>query len=316
MKAIAINSFGGPEVIRLMDLPQPEPADSEILIRVKAAGVNPVDWKIRAGLLEGRLPHQFPIILGWDAAGVVEAVGSEVRDYHEGDAVMTYARKPVIHGGTYAEYVVVPPNNVAMKPSHLPFEEAAVLPLAGLTAYQTLFDALHLAKDETILIQAGGGGVGGYAVQLAKGAGATVIATASADKVDYVKKLGADWVINYRQDNFMDAVRKRYPDGIDAVFDTVGGKVQQESLRVLRSGGRLASILAIDNVDQIKADGLIPHYVFVSPHGKQLATLGEMVGQGRLRIPLTKVLSLEEATKALALVEAGHMHGKIALTIG
>jgi len=315
LKTIAITEFGGREQLQFLELPTPKPEANEVLIRVTAAGINPVDWKIREGYLRDRLPYQFPIILGWDAAGVVERVGTAVHDFEVGDRVMTYARKPTVQWGTYAEYVSVPVGQVASVPRGLSLEEASVLPLAGLTAYQALFDAVKLHEGQTILIHAGGGGVGGYAVQLAKLAGATVITTASAGKHSFVKELGADWIIDYQKSDFVAAVRERYPDGIDAVFDTIGGKIQQRSTEVVSRGGHLVSILALEDKAKMESLGIEPHYVFVSPNAHQLMRLGELAGKEELLVPLVEVYPMEEIVKAHELIESGHMCGKIALQI-
>ncbi len=313
MKCIAIDSFGGRDKLQLKELPVPEIGPDEILIRVKAAGVNPVDWKIREGLLEGRLPHQFPIILGWDAAGVVKRIGKKVSRFKTGDAVMTYARKPVIQGGTYAEYVAVPENNAALKPQNLSLEKAAVLPLAGLTAYQALFDALQLKSGETILVHAGAGGVGSYAIQLAKNAGAIILTTARQNNHDYVKSLGADLAIDYTQQDFCETVRKEYPKGIDCVFDTIGGTTQEKSFGILKKGGRLVSILEISNQEKFETEGFRVSYVFVAPNAEQLEHLGKMAEKGSLKIFLAATYPLEEATRAHKQIETGHTRGKLAL---
>ena len=315
MKAIGINEFGGREQLQFLELPAPKPEANEILIRVTAAGINPVDWKIREGYLKERLPYKFPIILGWDAAGIVERVGSAVHDFEVGDAVMTFARKPIIQWGTYAEYIAVPVGQVAAAPSGLSLEEASVLPLAGLTAYQSLFDAIKLHEGQTILIHAGGGGVGGYAVQLAKLAGAAVITTASAGKHSFVKELGADWIIDYQKDDFVSAIRERYPEGIDAAFDTVGAEVQQRSAEVVKRGGQLVSILALDDTAKMESLGIEPHYVFVAPNAHQLMRLSELASREELLIPLVDAYPMEEVTTAHELIESGHMCGKIALQI-
>ena len=287
----------------------------DIIIRVKAAGVNPVDWKIREGLLQGRLPHEFPIIPGWDAAGIVEKVGEQVTRFKVNDPVMSYTRKEIIQGGTYAEYISVPINNVALKPEKLSFEEAAALPLAGLTAYQSIFDALELKSGETILIHAGAGGVGSYAIQLAKNAGAIVITTASPSNHDYVYSLGADTVIDYNQEDFAQVIQQKYPDGIDCVYDTMGETVQDKSISILKKGGRLCSILAIPKEDDYKKQGYDISYVFVAPQASQLETLGNLAQTGKLKIAIASQLPLEQAALAHEHIETGHTQGKIVLTI-
>ena len=301
MHAIAINQFGGRGELKWMELPVPVAGPGEVLIQIKAAGVNPVDWKIREGLLRFRLPHQFPIIPGWDAAGTI--VGT-------GEAVYAYCRKPIVKDGTYTEYVAVPRSNVAPKPKTLSFIEAASVPLAALTAYQSLFDAAGLKRGQTVLIHAAGGGVGGFAVQLAKLAGARVIATASKGKHDYVKSLGADEVIDHRAVDFRRVVRD-----VDVAFDTVGGETQQHSAEVVRRGGVLVSILALENAEAIRKRGVEPKYVFVRPNAAQLRRLTTWLEAGKLRTTIAKVFPLRDAAKAHALIERGHVTGKIVLEV-
>lgn len=315
MKAITINQFGDRDVLQLKDLPIPGVKEGDILIRIKAAGVNPVDWKIRKGLLKGRLPHEFPIILGWDAAGIVEKIGSKVTRFKEGDEVMTYARKPIIQGGTYAEFVSVPEENVAKKPKNLSFEEASVIPLSALTAYQSLFDALKLERGETILIHAGAGGVGGYAIQLAKKVGAYVMTTTRKQNHEYVKGLGADEVIDYEKKDFCDEILKKHPEGLDAVYDMMGLEIQERSYQVLKAGGRLVTILAMQNKEAWEKKGYQVNYVFVAPNASQLEEIGSMAQSGDLKVHLTHRFKLEEAAKAQELSETGHVCGKIALLL-
>jgi NADPH2:quinone reductase len=231
-----------------------------------------------------------------------------------GDEVFAYARKEVIGHGTYAEYLAVGLHHLAHKPKNLSFEEAAVIPLSGLTAYQCLFESLRIQAGETVLIHAGGGGVGGYAIPMAKAAGAHVITTASTPKHEYVRGLGADEIVDYRQTDFVDALKKSHPRGIDAVFDTVGGTTQLKSSQVLKKGGRITSILAIQK-NFFTDKGLQADYVFVRPDAKQLHTIKELIENERIRPKLSAVFSLEEAAKAHELIETGHVEGKIALKI-
>ena len=314
MKAMGIQRFGGPEVIERLELDLPKPGPQEVLIRIHAAGVNPADWKIREGLFEGRMPHAFPIVLGWDAAGVVESVGAKVQFAKAGNEVFAYCRKEILHDGTYGEFIVLSREHLAPKPRNLSFEEAAAIPLAGLTAYQALFEGIKLQKDETILIHAGAGGVGSFAIQLAKNAGAKVITTASTRHHDYLGRLGADKIIDYMKENFVEAVRRLYPAGIDAVFDTVGGQTQIDSAEVLKKGGRLTSILALKE-DYFRQRGLVPHYIFVRPESSQLDRLREWAEAGKLKVKLEKIFPLEEAAEAHELIEGKHVQGKIVLKI-
>lgn len=307
MKTIAIENYGGPDQLKLMDLPKPEPQPGEVLIRIKAAGVNPVDTKVRLGLLKNRLPNIFPIIIGWDAAGVVEAGAGR---FKSGDEVFAYCRTSVIHHGTYAEFIAVPETSVAFKPKNFSFEEAASVPLAGLTAYQSLFDVAALKKGQRVLIHAAAGGVGGFGVQLAHDRGAQVVATASRKNFDHVKALGAHEVIDYTAGDFRDQVKD-----MDVVFDTVGGDVQVRSADCLKRGGVLISLLAYTDEAALQKKGIITKYHFVAPNGEQLGELSRMAEGGRLKTHLATVLPLEDAAHAHQLIESRHTRGKIVLKI-
>jgi NADPH:quinone reductase-like Zn-dependent oxidoreductase len=306
VRAVGVREFGGRDKLELLDLPQPKLPPESVLIRIHAAGVNPVDWKMREGRLEPSWPHVFPVVPGWDAAGVVERVGPAVTEFKPGDEVFSYCRKQFVGDGAYAEYVVVPETSVAHKPRSLDFEHAAALPLTGLTAYQALFNAAGLVAGETVLVHAAAGGVGSFAVQLAADAGAEVIGTASEQNTEYVLGLGATEVIDYRERDFVEGVREAYPEGVDVVFDTIGGETQARSRELLRPEGRLVSIA------QPPRDGL---YVFVRPDGEQLAELAELVDEGRLAVHLTEVVPLEEAARAHELSEAGNVRGKLVLRV-
>ncbi|HMP72223.1 MAG TPA: NADP-dependent oxidoreductase [Kiritimatiellia bacterium] len=316
MKAIALDHFGGPDVLALRELPDPQPGPGEVRIRIHAAGVNPVDWKIREGLLQGRLPHAFPLIPGWDAAGLLDAVAPDVTDLQPGDAVYAYCRKPVIQHGAYAESITLPATSVARKPANATFEQAASIPLAALTAYQSLHDAGQLAGGQTVLIHAGSGGVGGFAIQLAKHAGATVIATASAPNHPYLRELGADHTIDYTTTDFRDAVRDLVPGGVDLAYDTVGGDVQTRSADIVKPGGTLVSILAFADEPALQARGIQTRYVFVAPNATQLNDLAQRFDQGRFTTRLATVLPLEQAAEAHRLIQTGRTVGKIVLQVG
>jgi NADPH:quinone reductase-like Zn-dependent oxidoreductase len=315
MRAIAISEFGGADKLQLMDLPIPAPGPGEIQIHVQAAGVNPVDWKIREGLLQQRLPHEFPLILGWDAAGVVTKTGPGANHFFVGNEVYAYCRKPVIQGGTYAEVVVVPQTCAALKPRNLSFSEAAAVPLAGLTAYQALFDAVHLEAGETALIHAAAGGVGTFAVQLAKDRGAYVLGTASRRNHDYLRELGVDEPIDYASRDFRAAVKAGHGDGVDVVFDCVGGDTLTRSVDVLKRGGRLVSILEPDKIRVLAASGVTARYLFVEPRQEELRRLAELIEAERLRPAISTTLPLESAAQAHALSESRHVRGKIVLTL-
>ena len=315
MKAIAINEFGGRDKLQLMDLPLPEVKENEILVKIKAAGINPVDWKIREGYIKDLFPFDFPIILGWDAAGIVEHAGSKVTRFKKGDEIFAYCRKPSVHGGAYAEYIVLKEEHGALRPKNISFEEAASIPLAALTAYQSLFDAAKINPGETLLIHAAAGGVGGFGVQLAKDHGAVVWATASEGNKKYVKDLGASQVVDYTKEDFSEAVRSQYPDGVDVVFDCVGGEVLRKSAEIVKGGGRLVTI--VDDPTDLPRSDIQKEFVFVAPNSGQLTELARMVEQGRLKTHLSQVFDFtaEEARKAHELSESGHTRGKMVLVL-
>jgi NADPH2:quinone reductase len=315
MKAIAIREFGGRDKLERMDLPMPEVGKGEILVRVKGAGVNPVDWKIRQGWLKDLFPHRFPLIPGWDAAGIVERIGPGVTRFRVGDEIFAYCRKPVVQGGAYAEFIALTEEHMAFKPRNTTFHEAAGIPLAALTAYQALVDAARIKSGERVLIHAAAGGVGGFGVQIATDRGALVWGTAGRRNEEYVRNLGAERVIDYTREDFWKAVRSAYPDGVDVVFDCVGGDVLKKSVEIVRKGGRLISI--VDSIDEGGLGGadIRFEFVFVAPNSKELSELGQMVEEGRLRPCLEEVLPLEEAARAHELNESRHTRGKIVLAV-
>jgi len=316
MKAVAIENYGGRDQLKVMDLPKPKPAAGEILVRVRAAGMNPVDVKIREGLLKDRLPNVFPIILGWDAAGVVEDVGPNAETFKTGSEVFAYCRKPVIQHGTYAEFVCIPETFAAPKPRNMSFVEAAAVPLAALTAYQSLHDVAGLGQGQTVLIHAAAGGVGGFAVQIAKNLGARVIGTASAANHDYVRGLGADEVIDYTRQDFRDAVTALHRDGVDVAFDTVGGDVQVKSAEVVRKDGVLVSLLAYKNEADLQKFGIRTKYHFVAPNADHLRVLAGWAESAKLRVHIAHALPLDQAARAHEMIESRHTCGKIVLVVG
>ena len=316
MKAIAIQAFGGRDKLQLMDLPLPAVGPHEVRIKVKAAGVNPVDWKIREGFLRDLIPYEFPIILGWDVAGVIDQIGNEAPSHQIGDEVYAYCRMPVIQHGSYAEYIVLPANLVAPKPTSLSFEQAASIPLAALTAYQSLFDAGGLERGQTVLIHAAAGGVGGFAVQLAKHRGATVIGTSSPSKHDYLRGLGADRVIDYRTQDFRQVIREWYPLGIDLVVDYVGGEVLEKSMQILTPTGCLVTIVEPGRAETMKEQGHNVRFVFVAPNIEQLKELSDMADQCQLHTHVAGTFRLEDAVQAHEILEGQHVKGKLVLTLG
>lgn len=315
MRAVIIEDFSGVEKLKIADISSPIPADNEVKIEVIFAAANPIDFKIGAGHLKTSLEHRFPIILGWDAAGVVCEVGKNVKNFKKGDEVFAYCRKPVVQWGTFAEYVCMEAQCVALKPKNLSFAQAAAIPLTALTAWQALFDFAKLKKDQTILIHAGAGGVGGMAIQFARECGAKVITTASSKNHDYVEKLGANYVIDYEKENFLNKIKEHFPQGVDVAFDTVGGKSKHETYEAVKAGGQLITI--VEPVDDALANKCKIHgtYVFVSPNGVQLNKIAELISSGKVSPPAIEELRLEEAKDALAKLQKGHTRGKIVLKV-
>jgi NADPH:quinone reductase-like Zn-dependent oxidoreductase len=316
MRAIAISEFGGAERLHVTDLPDPLVGPDTVRLRVHAAGVNPVDYKMCHGNLAGRFPHFFPLIPGWDAAGVVEAVGPAVVGFEPGDEVYGYFRKDYVRDGTYAELATMRDSALAPKPATLSFEEAGAIPLAGLTALQVLRDALDLQGGDRLLVLGASGGVGGFAVQIAKAGGTHVIAVASAANHDYMRGLGADEVIDYGAQDVVEAVRAAHPDGIEAVADFAGGLAQERTATALAPGrGRFASIVQPPDRGAFAAQGIDARYIFVRPDGPGLRTLAAMADAGELRVHLADVIPLEEAARAHEQMQTGHTRGKIVLRV-
>ncbi len=315
MRAMVIEEFGSADRLRFVELPCPTPAPGEVLIELRYAGVNPVDWQIREGHLKELFPHQFPLIPGWDAAGVVAACGAGVRHLKVGEAVYAYCRKSLVKWGTYAEYVTVDAAAVAPMPANLSFAQAAVIPLAGLTAYQSLFDFARLTAGQSILIHAGAGGVGSMAIQFARHIGATVITTASARNHDYVRGLGAQQAIDYTAGDFVAAVKQQMPGGVDVVFDAIGGVTQRQSYEVLKPGGTLVSIVEPPSQQVMLQYNFHAGYVFVSPNGRQLHEITRLIEAGAVKAPRIKEMHLKDAAKAQELSRDGHVGGKLVLRI-
>ncbi|MUN61825.1 zinc-binding dehydrogenase [Kocuria sediminis] len=306
MKALTYARYGGPEVLELTDLPEPKVPPGWVLVRVRSAAINPVDWKIMAGGLDPLMEVQFPVVPGWDVSGVVESVGIDVPEWAPGDEVISYARTDWVHGGTMAEYVALPSRLLAPKPASVDWDRAASLPLAGLTAYQVL-GRLEVAADQTVLVHNASGGVGGYAVQLAVARGARVIGTASEANHDYLRALGAEPVVY--GEGLPERVRELAPEGVDVVVDLVGGVVEQ-TLAVLKDGGRHASVAD----DAVEAHG--GTWMWVRPSAEDLTELGRLVDRGALRIELARSVPLAEAAEAYRLSQEGHVRGKIAVRMG
>ncbi|MFH8590511.1 NADP-dependent oxidoreductase [Streptomyces rimosus] len=304
MKAVIAHSYGDPDTLTWTDQPDPKVGPDSVLVRVKAAGVNPVDWKVLAGYLDPMMDVHFPLIPGWDVAGVVEAVGQDATEFDVGDAVVGYVRKDEVQHGTFAELVAAPVRTLARKPAALDWQQAAGLPLAGLTALQSL-DRVGLAKGETVLVHAAAGGVGSFAVQIAVARGARVIGTASERNHDFLRSLGAE-PVTYG-DGLAGRVREVAPDGVDAAVDFVGNGVIDVSQELLRDTSRVASIAD----SEVKQKG--GHMVWVRPDHAGLTALGDLADAGKLTVHVDTVLPLSEAAEAFRRSQEGRTRGKIVL---
>ncbi|WP_370619759.1 NADP-dependent oxidoreductase [Mumia sp. Pv 4-285] len=307
MRAIAYEEFGSADVLSLRELPDPHIGPDTVLVKVVAAGVNPVDFKIREGYLQGLIDVDLPAVPGWDVAGIVEKVGLDTPEVEVGDEVYAYARKDVVSGGTLAEYVAVPVRTLAKKPASLGFEAAAGVPLAGLTALQTVRRA-GVSAGQTVLVHAAAGGVGSFAVQLAVHAGARVIGTASERNHDYVRSLGAEPVAY--GDGLVDRARGLAPDGFDVILDYVGGEALDTAPALLKDGGSVASI-----TDARARDELGGQYVWVRPDSDDLAELARLIDQGVISVEVAEVFDLEHAADAHRAVETGHTRGKVVVRV-
>ncbi|MET8168492.1 NADP-dependent oxidoreductase [Streptomyces sp. NPDC005329] len=309
MQAVSPRTWGEPDVLVPVEVPRPEPGMTEILVRVHAAGVNPIDWMIRRTGGFGGWPD--PTILGYDVSGTVEAVGPGVTVHRVGDEVFGMPRFPEQTGG-YAQYVVAQARRFVPKPTALSHAETAALPLAGLTAYQSLIDTARLRSGERVLIHAASGGVGHVAVQIAKAHGAYVIGTASGAKHDMLRDLGADELIDYRTTDFTEAVHD-----VDVAFDAAGRDYGARSLKVLRPGGRLVSLFTPvdDALRDAETAGIEYRWNAVEPDRVGLQALADLAADGRLRPVIDTVFPLDEAAKAHAYGEEGRATGKIVLAV-
>ncbi|MFG2819710.1 NADP-dependent oxidoreductase [Kitasatospora sp. NPDC048365] len=305
MRAMAYPGYGGTEVLRETRLPLPKVAPGEVLVKVRCAAVNPVDWKIMAGGLDALMDVVFPVVPGWDVSGTVEQVGFDVPEFAVGDEVIAYARKDYVHGGTFAEYVSVPVRALAAKPAALDWAQAAGLPLAGLTAHQ-LLTRLGTGAEDTVLVHGAAGGVGSLGVQLARARGARVIGTASPRNHERLRALGCE-PVEYG-DGLADRVRALAPDGVTVVADFVGG-VLDTTLAVLADGGRHASIA---DHTVLGAGG---QWMWVRPDGADLAELGRLADTGHLTVDVAATFPLADLPAAFALSQEGHTAGKIVITL-
>lgn len=307
MKAISYSRYGPAGVLEYGERPDPKVGPDSVLVKVRAAAVNPVDWKAREGYLQAGLEAVFPVIPGWDVSGVVVQPGAAVDEFAVGDEVIGYVREDFLSRGTFAEYVAAPVRTLARKPLSIGFEEAAGLPLCGLTAYQVLHHSLKVQEGETVLVHAAAGGVGSLAVQLARHAGCRVVGTAGPHNHDYVRRLGGE-PVEYGE-GLAARLRDLAPDGFDAAFDTVGGEALRVSAETLAPGGRLASIA---DAEVFSYGG---RYAFVRPDAADLAHLAGLAEQGIVSVHVDRVFPLEEAAEAYRLNEQGRTRGKIVVSV-
>jgi NADPH:quinone reductase-like Zn-dependent oxidoreductase len=333
MKAFIVERYGRKGGGRLGDMPEPELRDSDVLVRVHAAGVNPLDSKIRSGEFKLILPYRLPLILGNDVAGVVTQVGPRVRRFKPGDEV--YARPHHDRIGTFAEFIAMNEDDVAIKPKTLTMEEAASVPLTGLTAWQALIERAHLKKGQKVLIHAGSGGVGTFAIQLAKHVGATVATTTSTANVDLVRRLGADVVVDYKKDDFEKVLRD-----YDVVVNSLGKETLEKSLCVLKPGGKLISIsgppdpafatdigsgwilrqligvLSYRVRKQARRHRVGYSFLFMKANGAQLREITSFIDAGIMRPVVDRIFPFESTGEALAYVETGRAKGKVVVKMG
>ena len=308
MKAIRVHEYGGPDVLRYEEAPRPEPGPGEVLVRIRAAGVNPVDWKVREGHRREALAYRMPFVPGWDVSGVVEATGPNVTLLTKGDEVYGYSS--VVRNGAYAEYAVVPEAELALKPRSIDHVLAASVPIAALTAWQGLFDAGGLRTDQKVLIHGGAGGVGSFAVQLARWKGAFIVATASGRNQEFLRNLGADLTIDYEKTRF-----DRLVCDADVVFDTIGGETLKRSWKVLKKGGVLVSTVEEPSAETAAAQGVRAALVSTRADTGQLAEIAKLVDAGMVRPIVEAVFPLNEARRAQELSQTGHARGKIVLQV-
>jgi NADPH:quinone reductase-like Zn-dependent oxidoreductase len=310
MKASRIHAYGTPDTLVYEDAPRPEAHAGDILVRVRAAGVNPVDYKTRRGKgIGGGSSNVLPLIVGWDVSGVVEMVGAGVTAFQPGDEVYSMVRFPEF-GSAYAQYVAAPASDFARKPQTLDHVHAAAVPLAALTAWQIMFDTAHLAAGQTILIHAAAGGVGHLAVQLAKWKGAHVIGTASARNADFLREIGVDEVVDYTAAPFETIVPP-----VDVVLDCVGGDISERSAKVLKPGGFLSWIAGGLSKERIAELGIRAGGILVHVDGEELAAIGTLIDTGYIKPFVEQVFPLSEAPKAHEAIETGRTRGKIVLSV-
>lgn len=307
MKAVRIHGYGGPEVLVYEDAPEPVFGPDDVLIKVVAASVNPIDWKVRQGFSKEKAKLEFPFILGWDVSGIVEKTGVLVTRFKEGDKV--YARSDTSRNGSYAEYIAVRSPEVALAPVTIPLNQTAGIPLASQTAWAGLFEVGNLKAGQSVLIHGGSGGVGISAIQFAKCVGAHVITTTSAGNAELVASIGADEIIDYKKDDFSKKLKE-----IDFVFDTIGGKIQKKSWGILKKGGILVSTVGADEKEAAKYQVTGKSFM-VNSNGARLEEITNFVDTGKLKVIIDKEFPLSDVRTAHELSQLGHAKGKMIINV-
>ena len=305
MKTVRIHEYGNADVLRMEEMPVPQIAADELLIKIHAASVNPVDWKEREGFYH---MHSLPFTLGQDFSGTVEKVGSSVKGFKVGDDV--YGRPSADKDGSYAEFIEVKANEVALMPKTITYDEAATIPVAGTTAWETLINKAKIQKGQSVLILGASGGVGSMAVQIAKNKGCHVIGTTSNANFDFVRNLGCDEVIDYTSQDLSERLRD-----IDVVLDTVGGEFQEKAFKVIKRGGILVSIASKPNQETANRFGVRCEYSSAGPNAHILNELRSLIEMGQLRPVIDKVFRLEDAKQAQNYSQSGKARGKIVLEV-
>ena len=306
MKAIVAHEYGGPEVLKYEDTPRPEPKENEILVRVIACGVNPADPLVVSGRFAKEFGTHLPLIPGYDVAGIVERAGVKVTKFKKGDGVYGYA----LFGGGWAEYAVLAENEAALTPKSMPFTDAAAVPLAALTAWQSLIDVAKLGAGQTVLIHGGSGGVGSFAVQIAKARGARVIATASTANQELLKQLGADVAIDYSKTKFEEVAKN-----VDIVLDPVGGNTLARSYAVVKKGGIITTLVARPDQTELDKHGIRGSSISVKPDGNELAEITKLIEAGKIKPIVSQVVPLADAVKATQQAATHHTRGKLVIKI-
>src|SRR5437879_2175483 len=306
MKAIVAHQYGGPEVLKYEDAPRPEPKDDQILVRVIAAGVNPVDGMILSGMFAKNKTLASPLIPGGDIAGVVEKTGGKITKLKKGDVI--YAYLSLRNNGGYAEYAVANEKEAAIKPNSISFAEAAAVPIVALTAWQALIDSAKLGPGQSVLIHGGSGGVGMFAIQIAKARGVKVIATASSANQDFLKQLGADVAIDYTKEKFEDVAKD-----VDVVLDSIGRDTLARSYGVVKKGGVIVSLVARPKQSELEKHGIRGAALSVDPNSEELNEIGKLIDEKKIRVIVSQTFPLPEAMKAQEQVATSHTRGKIVL---